>query len=39
MVPLYKIIWEAVSIGNVSDNKGIKDLMEESISGLEGSGN
>lgn len=39
MVFFYKIIWEVVSIGNVLDNKGIKDLMEESILGLEGSGN
>lgn len=39
MTHLCKIIWGAVSRGTVSDNKGIRDFREESISGLEGGGN
>lgn len=39
MTHLCKIIWEDVSRGAISDNKGTQDSIEESISGLEGNGN
>ena len=39
MISFCKTIWGAVSIGTVPDNKGIKDFIEDSIPGLEGSTN
>ena len=39
MISFCKMIWRAVSIGTVPDNKGIKDFIEDSIPGLEDSTN
>ena len=39
MTHLCKILWGAVGRRTVSDNEGIRAFTEESISGLEVSGN